>query len=94
MLGVDASVWMPSAALVLVALITAWGQRGTRRGFRDVTAAVGDVHDEVKTGNHKTSGQLAALSEGRRVQADVPEAQRTEDEQGYVTLVEKDDKRD
>jgi hypothetical protein len=93
MLAVDASVWLPSAALVLVALITAWGQRGTRRGLRDVSDAVGDVHDEVRTGNHKTIGGLQALSEGRRIQADVLQADRTEDEQGYVDLVEDDDKR-
>jgi hypothetical protein len=81
---VDASVWVPSVALVLGALITAWGQRGTRRAVRE-------VHDEVRTGNTKTSGNLLALSEGRRIRADVPESLRTQDERHYVEQVTEDE---
>ncbi len=100
MLAVDASVWLPSAALVLGAIITAIGQFATRRGLRDVAKGVGDVsgavqevHAEVKTGNHKTIGGLQALAEGRRIQADVEPGERSADEQGYVTMVEDDEKK-
>jgi hypothetical protein len=93
MLAVDASVWLPSAALVLGAIITAIGQFATRRGLRDVSGAVQEVHAEVKTGNHKTIGGLQALAEGRRIREDIEPGDRTHDEQGYVRAVEDDEQK-
>lgn len=77
MLGVDASVWLPSAALVLGAIITAWGQWATR-------SKLGALHNEVKTGNDKTSGQLASITRGRQIDEDIPPEDQTEDEAHYV----------
>lgn len=42
------------------------------------------VRREVKTANGQTIAKLADLTEGRRVEADIPEHARTESEQHYV----------
>ncbi len=66
----DASVWVPSAAVVIVGGLN---YLGTRR-----------VHREVKTGNTKTAGQLAAITRGRQIDTDVAEGDQTDDERHYV----------
>jgi hypothetical protein len=42
------------------------------------------VHNEVKTGNAKTSGQLNVITRGRQINSDIPAIDQTEDEQHYV----------
>ena len=46
------------------------------------------VHAEVRTTNGITAGLLAERQEGRRIEADVPHAERTTSEQGYVDRLE------
>jgi hypothetical protein len=83
-LAVDASVWLPSAALVLVALITAWGQSRTRSGLKDVSQGIQEVHQEVRTGNDKTAGQLSVITRGRQIDADIPAGEQSSDQKHYV----------
>lgn len=65
MLGTDfvgISALVGSIAAAIVSIIVAFRQTGTQR-------AIGDVHDEVKTGNGKTIGMLADAIETRRTDA-------------------------
>lgn len=72
----------------LAAVITALGVFYqivmTTRRDRRVEAKVDDVHAEVRTANGIAVGLLAERAEGRRIEADVPTADRTVSEQGYV----------
>jgi len=56
----------------------------TLRGQRDTTRRLDDVHDEVRTINGQSLGDLADADEGRRIEEDIPHADRTTSEQGYV----------
>jgi hypothetical protein len=42
------------------------------------------VHEEVRSGNDKTSGQLNAITRGRQINQDIPAGQQTSDEKHYV----------
>lgn len=64
------------AALVtsVAVLVSAWSNR--RR--------LGDLKREVKTSNGLTLAALADRAEGRRIDEDIPEGDRTASEQRYV----------
>lgn len=75
---------LADAALLVVAVGTL---------ITSATAAVGSLHNsrriaevktEVKTANGITLAALADRGEGRRIEADIPAAERTSAEQHYV----------
>jgi hypothetical protein len=66
-----------AAALIAVALI---GIAGRRRISREVAG----VHREVRSSNGLTLAALADATEGRRIQNDIPPADRTPSQQHYV----------
>ena len=56
----------------------------TLKGQRTIRASVSDVHDEVRTVNGLTLGNLADRDEGRRVRRDTSPGGRTASERHYV----------
>ena len=62
-----------AAGVIVTAILSI---RSTRR--------LAALHEEVKTGNTKTIGLLSVETEGRRIQRDIPRAERTSDEQHYA----------
>ena len=55
---------------------------------RRLGATVGEIHTEIKTTNGRSMGELAEEGEGRRIRADVPQADRTPGERHYVQHVD------
>ena len=56
-----------------------------------VSHEVTSVHTEVKTSNGITMAALADRAEGRRIEADVPQADRTASETQYVNRLNEGD---
>lgn len=77
-------VWAALVGSLPPSIIAGMGLWQSRKNDRHI----GDVHHEVKAGNGITMAALADRQEGRRVQADIPEAERTDSEQGYVDNLE------
>lgn len=50
----------------------------------DVHAVVAEVRAEVHSINGQTTAQIVEANEGRRIESDIPAAERTPGEQGYV----------
>ena len=74
---------LTAAGVFLGGAATLNGQRRIRDRVGDVASKVNDVHDEVKTVNGLTLGDLADRAEGRRSEA-VDAADRTRSEKHYV----------
>ncbi len=83
-----AQVIIAIAALV-TACATAYGSVINSRNQR----ILGGIHKAVETQNGLTMAALADRAEGRRIGTDIPEGERTVDEQHYVDVLREHDER-
>ena len=101
LLASDPSPWPAVVDHALVALLTVavpslvtvwWGNKKRAESSREreqLSAQIKEVHDDVKTGNSLSMGQLADDAESRRV-GKIPVADRTVAEAAHlVTIPEK-----
>ena len=77
-----------TAAQILTAAGVLLGSVASLRGQRTIRSKVDDVHNEVRTVNGLTLGNLADRNEGQRILENVPPTQRTAAEQHYVEQLE------
>lgn len=79
---------LTSLAALVASCAAAYASLSANRTSKSNQIALQEVKHEVKTSNGITIAALADLSEGRRIQADVPVEDRTISEQHYVNKVE------
>jgi hypothetical protein len=81
----------PEWVAAVAGMITSFGVIGTLAVSMRNSRKISQVHSEVKTTNGLTLAALADRTEGRRINADIPAADRTSAETHYVENLDKED---
>jgi hypothetical protein len=69
LLIVNVSVPLNTLLLIVLAFVQRRSRNALKAGQENLGDKISEVHDEVKTGNSHTAGQLLDIAQGRAIEA-------------------------